>query len=48
MKLNKTLSEIQNQLLAMPVALVLVGGQMAPDTGLSIKNLVIWLRLISC
>lgn len=43
LKLNKTLSEIQNQLLAMPVALVLVGGQMIPDTGLSIKNCVIWL-----
>ena len=43
LKLNKTLSEIQNQLLAMPVALVLVGGQMTPDTGLSIKNCVIWL-----
>jgi hypothetical protein len=43
LKLNKTLSEIQNQLLAMPVALVLVGGQMTPDSGLSIKNVVIWL-----
>jgi hypothetical protein len=43
LKLNKTLSEIQNQLLAMPVALVLVGGQMTPDTSLSIKNVVIWL-----
>ncbi len=43
LKLNKTLSEIQNQLLAMPVALVLVGGQMIPDTGFSIKNCVIWL-----
>ena len=43
LKLNKTLSEIQNQLLAMPVALVLVGGQMTPDTGVSIKNVVIWL-----
>lgn len=43
LKLNKTLSEIQNQLLAMPVALVLVGGQMTPDTGLSIKNVVVWL-----
>jgi len=46
LKLNKTLSEIQNQLLAMPVALVLVGGQMTPDTGLSIKNCVIWLGAI--
>lgn len=43
LKLNKTLSEIQNQLLAMPVALVLVGAQMTPDSGLSIKNVVIWL-----
>lgn len=43
LKLNKTLSEIQNQLLAMPVALVLVGSQMTPDTSLGIKNVVIWL-----
>lgn len=46
LKLNKTLSEIQNQLLAVPVALVLVGGQMTPDTGLSIKNCVIWLGAV--
>jgi hypothetical protein len=43
LKLNKTFSEIQNQLLALPVALVLVGGQMAQADGLSLKNVVIWL-----
>ena len=43
LKLNKTFSDIQNQLLALPVALVLVGGQMAQSNGLSLKNLVIWL-----
>jgi len=43
LKLNKTLSDIQNQLLAMPVALVLVGGQMLSESSFTMKNLVIWL-----
>lgn len=47
LKLHKTLSEIQNQLLAVPVAVVLVGGQMIPDSGLSIKNVVIWLGAVA-
>lgn len=43
LKLNKTLSDIQNQLLAVPVAMILVGGQMSPESGLAVKNLVIWI-----
>ncbi len=43
LKLNKTLSDIQNQLLAVPVTLVLVGGQMLPESGYTIKNFVIWI-----
>lgn len=42
LKLNKTLSDIQNQLLAVPVALMLVGGQMLPAQFFTVKNLVIW------
>lgn len=40
-KLNKNFSDIQNQLLAIPVAVVLVGGQMKAEQGLSITNAVI-------
>lgn len=43
LKLNKTLSDIQNQLLAVPVAMILVGGQMTPESGLAVKNFVIWI-----
>lgn len=43
LKLNKTLSDIQNQLLAVPVAMILVGGQMTPESGLAVKNLVTWI-----
>ena len=43
LKLNKTISDIQNQLLAIPVALMLVGGQMLPEDHLTVKNLVIWI-----
>lgn len=46
LRLNKIFSDMQNQLLAMPVALVLVGGQMTPEAGLSIKNVVIWLGAV--
>jgi hypothetical protein len=42
-KLNKVFSDIQNQLLAVPAALVLVGGQMTPAGNWTIKNLSIWL-----
>lgn len=42
-KLNKVFSDIQNQLLAVPAALVLVGGQMENTASWSSKNSIIWL-----
>jgi hypothetical protein len=45
-KLNKVFSDIQNQLLAVPAALVLAGGQMENIGGLSSKNLVIVLGVL--
>lgn len=42
-KLNKVFSDIQGQLLAVPVALVLVGGQMEDKGAWTSKNLLIWL-----
>lgn len=42
-KLNTVFSSIQNQLLAIPVAFVLVGGQMENTGSWSQKNIVIWL-----
>lgn len=41
-KLNKVFSDIQNQLLAIPVALILVAGQMESQAGWAAKNLLIW------
>ncbi|MBS1209576.1 MAG: hypothetical protein H6R19_1974 [Proteobacteria bacterium] len=41
LKLNKVFSDIQNQLLAIPAALVLVGGQMQSG-GWSLKNMMVW------
>lgn len=41
-KLNKVFSDIQNQLLAVPAALILIGGQMENGGTWSIKNLLIW------
>jgi hypothetical protein len=41
-KLNKVFSDIQNQLLAVPIALVLVSSQMKPSIGLSLANMTIW------
>lgn len=41
-KLNKVFSDIQNQLLAVPAALILVGGQMEPAQGWTVKNLLVW------
>lgn len=43
LKLNKTFSEIQNQLLAIPVALVFVASQITSGAGWTLKNGVIWL-----
>ncbi|WP_444941235.1 hypothetical protein ACJJI3_01445 [Microbulbifer sp. ZKSA004] len=45
-KLNTVFSSIQNQLLAIPVALVLVGGQMKMSSDVTLKNVSIWLGSI--
>lgn len=45
-KLNKVFSDIQNQLLAVPAALVLAGGQMEDKGAWSSKNLLIWLGVL--
>jgi len=45
-KLNKVFSDIQNQLLAIPVALVLVGGQMEDKGLLTSKNFLIWFGVL--
>lgn len=42
LKLNKVFSDIQNQLLAVPIALVLVSSQMKLANGLSFINMSIW------
>lgn len=42
-KLNKVFSDIQNQLLAIPVALILVGSQMESANTLIMKNFIVWL-----
>lgn len=42
LKLNKVFSDIQNQLLAVPIALVLVSSQMKMANGLSLLNMSIW------
>lgn len=41
-KLNKVFSDIQNQLLAIPIAVVLVGGQMEYLCAWTLKNSLIW------
>ncbi len=42
-KLNKVFSDVQGQLLTVPVALVLVGGQMKNVGSFTFENLMIWL-----
>lgn len=42
-RLNKVFSEIQNKLLAIPVALILVGGQMEKTGSVTLKNFLILL-----
>lgn len=42
-KLNKVFSDIQNQLLAVPAALILIGGQMENKGEWISKNVLIWL-----
>jgi hypothetical protein len=41
-KINKVFSDIQNQLLAVPLAIVLIGGQLDKTGEFWIKNLLIW------
>lgn len=41
-KLNKVFSDIQNQLIAVPAALILIGGQMQNTGTPSIRNALIW------
>jgi hypothetical protein len=43
LKLNKSFSDIQNQLLAIPVAVILSGGQMEAAGGVTIKNTVVFI-----
>lgn len=45
-KLNKVFSDIQNQLLAVPVALVLAGGQMSHAGVWTSKNILIWFGVL--
>lgn len=45
-KLNKVFSDIQNQLLAVPAALILIGGQMENRGEWTVKNILIWLGSI--
>ncbi|QRX82263.1 hypothetical protein [Glaciimonas sp. PAMC28666] len=45
LKFNKAFSDIQNQLLAIPVAVVLVGGQLEHHDHLMVKNVVIFLGI---
>src|SRR5690606_22892972 len=42
-RLNKIFSDIQNQLLAIPAAMILVGGQMKQVNAFSLSNILIWL-----
>lgn len=42
-KLNKVFSDVQSQLLTVPVALVLIGGQLEDKGSWSNKNLLIWM-----
>lgn len=45
-KLNKVFSDIQSQLLAIPVALVLVGGQLESTNQWTLKNGLIWVGVL--
>lgn len=42
-KLQKTVSDIQNQLLAIPLTLLFASGQMTTESSFSIKNFIIWI-----
>ena len=45
-RINKTFSDIQNQMLAIPASLILSGSQMKNYDGLALNNFVIWLGCI--
>lgn len=46
MKLNKIFSDIQNQLLAVPAAVILAGGQMTQGESWNEKNISVWLGVV--
>lgn len=46
LKLNKVFSEIQNQLLAVPAALLLIGSQMDDKIGWGLKNWAVWIGVV--
>ena len=46
LKLNKVFSEIQNQLLAVPAVLLLIGSQMDDKIGLGLKNCAVWVGVV--
>lgn len=45
-KLNKVFSDIQSQLLAIPIALLLATSQMVDSEGALLKNLMIWVGIV--
>lgn len=45
-KLNKAFSDIQNQLLAIPAAIIVAGGQMVDSKGFDSKNLILWIGVV--
>lgn len=45
LKLNKTLSDIQNQLLAIPLGFLIAGAQITPGAGCTPKNLMVLLGM---
>lgn len=46
LKLNKVFSDIQNQLLVVPIALLLAGGQMEDKKEWTGKNILIWIGIL--
>lgn len=46
LKLNKTFSDIQNQLLAIPVAVILAGGQMEQMGRVTVKNSIVYIGVV--
>jgi hypothetical protein len=44
--LNKVFSDIQNQLLALPIALLLLRGQIEFSESITVKNLIVWFSFL--